>query len=241
MSQEVVNLTAGILTFLGAIIGGLFTFLSLKKKINEERRRDREKLEREEFEKRPFVQFISFEDFDYYQVTDEDRDSSLVDVLHCQIDANVQQGKVRFEYGDINLKYFITHKYTFKNVGQNAIERFTITTNITKNTALIDVANLNYYIANGYMNIYSNGIRRIKSGEEFHILINYTTENNVLGSNFSPEFTLIYEDQDQKVWYQYLRIINGKLTSTERMDMSRYREIIRQDGLYSAYKNPMLW
>ncbi|MBU1143216.1 MAG: hypothetical protein KKH92_06145 [Firmicutes bacterium] len=130
---------------------------------------------------------------------------------------------------------------SFKNTGQKTIERFTITTNITRNTALIDVRGLEYYMSQGFMNIYSNGKRRIKSGETFHILINYTKVDHVLTSSFSPEFALLFEDDKQRIWYQNMRIINGNLTPTDRMDMVRFQEMIRQDGLFSAYKNPMLW
>lgn len=241
MDSGIASLIGGALAFLGAILGGLITFIGVKKTINEERRRDRERLEREEFEKRPFLEFISFEDFDYEQVLEIDREVSIVDVLHCHIDADVQDNEVRFDYGKINKKLFITHKYTFKNTGQKAIERFTITTNITRNTALIDVRGLEYYMNQGVMNIYSNGKRRINSGETFHILINYTKEDRVLTSSFLPEFALLFEDDKQRIWYQNMSIINGNLTPTERMDMTRFQEMIRQDGLYSAYKNPMLW
>jgi hypothetical protein len=241
MDPGIASLIGGVLAFLGAILGGLITFIGVKKTINEERRRDREKLEHEEFEKRPFLEFIAFEDFDYAQVLDKDREESMVDVLHCHIDADVQGDSVRFDYGKIDKKHFITHKYTFKNTGQKAIERFTITTNITRNTALIDVRGLEYYMNNGFMNIYTNGKRRIKSGETFHILINYTRVDHVLTTSFSPEFALLFEDEKQRIWYQNMRIINGYLTPTERMDMTRFQEMIRQDGLFSAYKNPMLW
>ncbi|CDR30521.1 Uncharacterised protein [Acholeplasma oculi] len=241
MDPGIASLIGGVLAFLGAILGGLITFIGVKKTINEERRRDREKLEREEFEKRPFLEFIAFEDFDYAQVLDKDREEAMVDVLHCHIDADVQGDSVRFDYGKIDKKHFITHKYTFKNTGQKAIERFTITTNITRNIALIDDRGLEYYMNNGFMNIYTNGKRRIKSGETFHILINYTAVDHVLTSNFSPEFALLFEDDKQRIWYQNMRIINGNLTPTERMDMTRFQEMIRQDGLFSAYKNPMLW
>jgi hypothetical protein len=236
-----------ISTVVGAIIGGGFSllgvFLTIRHQENKTKGIKQEKL----FDERPKLEIVDLVEYEDNKPSEDDLNGALIETLAAFVKEDLKysdnnQGH-RFIYPDIKRKNFESYKYTLRNYGKTNIYRITLTANVFPNISVVDAKHdmFDYYVTNGFINLFINGLKQIKVDEQFSIIIHYPNKSSVIGSNFgayygNPHIRLVIEDENHRCWTQLLHVPINHISTSDYMDMKLYGEILRGDVVFGEWK-----
>lgn len=232
---------------LGGLVSGLFTFLGVFLTIKYQRSKDKKeeaRLQQEknaEFEKvKPRLEIQDYkEERDYDEPNEADMTVLLVSIK------SYEKYIHHFHYDPLVLdkKKWRCVDYVLKNIGDTEIDHIYLSTNLPKNTSLLN-ASTNEYVSD-YKNMFLNYSvileKTIKPQQTIHIRICYITDQIVVSNIGSAPIAIWLMDVNDHVWEQALFAPENKLYNSRRSSLKEFRDYTDISTAIKCFDDPMLW
>ncbi len=229
---------------LGGLIGGLFTYFGVRLTLKHEREKERKAELAKANEEKPRLEITNYLDFENTKMLQEENSDCDALVLKIQEYREDEKGKAIFIYDkkaldDKNLRFV---EYEFKNIGMTEIEDICISTNLPKDTALLDMGEKTVYITNGILN-YGVWSRKefIKPGDLFKLRVYYIEKQIVVSNIGSPLLTVWLRDTNGRYWSQLLSSPIEDIDMPRLRDYASFKESIDVRSAIDCFRNPLLW
>lgn len=230
-------------SILGGLIGGLFTFIGVRLTIkHDEKQKHLEELKKAD-ENKPRLEIIN--------ATDYELDVEKASKLHADVNAFALKiksfseidGYPLFEY-DYSSSEKDLHCFEFKmkNTGLTEIEDVCITSNLPKDTGLLDYYSKEIYLDNKFLNyeVWS-GKRYIKPGSTLKVRIIFPKDKIVVSILGSAIVNIWLRDVNGRVWHQPL-FVDRKETEISRLSRpGEFKNARDIDAAIECFKKPYLW
>ncbi len=232
---------------LGGLVSGLFTFLGVFLTIKYQRSKDKKeevRLQQEkdaELEKvKPRLEIQDYKaEQDYEETEDVDMTVLLVSIKRYEKYIH------HFHYDPLVLdkKKWCCVDYVLKNIGGTEIDHLYLSTNLPKNTSLLN-ASTNEYVS-AYNNMFLNYSvileKTIKPQQTVHIRICYITDQIIVSNIGSAPTAIWLMDVNNNVWEQALFAPESKLYNSRRSSLKEFRDCTEINTAIKCFDNPMLW
>ena len=230
-------------SILGGLIGGLFTFIGVCLTIkHEDRQKKLDELKKAD-ENKPRLEIIGAVDFDL--------DAKNVSKLHADINALVlkiksfkeEDGQAMFEYDySSDEKKFHCFEFIMKNTGLTEIEDICLTSNLPKDTGLMNYYSSEMYLSNKLLSydVWSDK-RYLKPGSSLKVRIIFPKDKIIVSNLGSAIISIWLKDVNGMVWHQPL-FVEKKETEISRLstidDFKNAKDI---KTAIKCFKNPYMW
>lgn len=234
---------ATVLTSIGsAIIGGIFTLIVGKRKLNFEKQKYLFELDQKANENKPRLEIEQFNSFANWK--------SLLPEVDCELialgilDFKVVNGRSEFFYDkkaliNDNLVYV---EYNFINKGKTEIEDICFVSNLPKSMSIFDFARKDVCINEKLLNydVWANK-RYIKKNGTLKVRI-YYIKNQIPTTNFgSPELVVWLRDVEGRYWEQVLNAPANEIEISRLKNYKEFKEDIDTRVAIECFKNPIMW
>lgn len=234
-------------SILGGLVSGLFTFLGVFLTIKYQRDKDKKEEVRlqqekdEEFEKtKPRLEIQEYvAERDYDETEEADISAILVKI------EGYEKYIHRFHYDPLLLdkSKWCCVDYVLKNTGGTEIDHLFLSTNLPKNTSLLNVSS-NEYISD-YKNMYLNYDvlleKSIKPLHNVRIRICYIKNHIIVSNMGSAPIAVWLMDVNNNVWKQALFAPDNKIYNSERSSYKTFRDYTDISTAIKCFDDPMLW
>lgn len=234
-------------SILGGLVSGLFTFLGVFLTIKYQRNKDKKeelRLQQEkdaEFEKtKPRLEiqeYIAERDYD----ENEEADISAILVKIKGYEKYIH----RFHYDPLvldNSKWRCVD-YVLKNTGNTEIDHLFLSTNLPKNTSLLNVSSREYISDYEYKFLNYDVLleKSIKPQHNVRIRICYITDQIIVSNLGSAPIAIWLMDVNNNVWKQPLFAPDNKIYNSVRSSYKTFREYTDISTAIKCFDDPMLW
>lgn len=230
-------------SILGGLIGGLFTFIGVRLTIkHEEKQKNLDELKKAN-ESKPRLEIIGAVDFDL--------DTKKAFKLHGDINAFVlkiksfkeEHGRAMFEY-DYSLDEKELHCFEFimKNTGLTEIEDICLTSNLPKDTGLMNYYSSEMYLSNKLLSydVWSDK-RYLKPGSSLKVRIIFPKDKIIVSNLGSAIISIWLKDVNGMVWHQPL-FVEKKETEISRLSsIKEFKNATDIETSIKCFKNPYKW
>ena len=230
-------------SILGGLIGGLFTFIGVRLTIkHEEKQKVIEELKKAN-ENKPRLEIIDSIDYDL--------DAKKASQLHADVTALVlriasfkeEDGRALFEY-DYSLDEKNMHCFEFrmKNTGFTEIEDVCLTSNLQKDTGLMNYYNREMFLSNKLLSYDAWSDKGyIKPGGIIKIRVLFPKDKIVVSNIGSAIISIWLRDVNGRVWHQPL-FVERKETEISRLSKnSDFKNATDIETAIECFKNPYMW
>lgn len=234
------------LSFIGSILGGLiagiFTYLGVRFTIKNDRQKE-ERILSEKIEKeKPRLEIIKRTCIDDALASDDVYDCAALFITILGF--KEINGRACFDYDEKALsKGNLTFvDYELKNTGLTEIADIILSTNLPKQTSLIDYNQKEMFISNKFLNyeVFSNK-HYIKTNDTIKLRIYYLKEQYIGSSFGNPPITIWIRDINNNYWYQLLNAPYEEIEISNRSSFKHYKEYTDVEKGIECFRNPMLW
>lgn len=235
-------------SILGGLVSGLFTFLGVfitiryqykKDKKEEDKLRQEQEQEREKLKPRLEIQDYK-EEHDYK----ETEDAVDIEVLFVTIKKYEKIGH-NFYYGQgvLDKTKWRCVDYVLKNTGGTEIDHLYLSTNLVRNTALLNASSNDYILYYNTKTLNYSVIleKNIKPQQSVHIRICYITDKIIVSNIGSAPLVVWLIDVNKNVWSQELFAPENKIYISNRSSLKQFRECTDENTAIQCFDNPMLW
>lgn len=230
-------------SILGGLIGGLFTFIGVSLTIkHEDKQKKLEELKMAN-ENKPRLEIIRAVDFDL--------EAKNMSKLHADINALVlkinsfkeEHGRAMFEY-DYSLDEKELHCFEFimKNTGLTEIEDICLTSNLPKDTGLMNYYSSEMYLSNKLLSydVWSDK-RYLKPGSSLKVRIIFPKDKIIVSNLGSAIISIWLKDVNGMVWHQPL-FVEKKETEISRLSsIKEFKNATDIETSIKCFKNPYKW
>ena len=237
-----------IASILGGLVSGLFTFLGVwltirhenKKTHKEELKRQKEKDE-QLFEKRPRLEIIKYKQSEKYSIP---RKADAC-VLVCHIRDYKIGSRAMFYYDESTVKpeNWVYAEYTFRNVGRTAIESFSFSINLPRDTVLFNVLNKEnvHCYENHFLNYQVILDKSVKPQETVTLRVCFIEKQIIFSNIGNPLITLWMVDENNNWWCQSLYAPENKIENSSRTSYKTWLDYTNIETAIKCFENQMLW
>lgn len=228
-------------SILGGLIGGLFTFMGVKKTLKSEKAKEEKKEKEELYQKRPRLEVI--EKTDYINVKEEDSIYVNNGVIMLKIEKYDVSSRPTFYYDERCLKKtnLCYREFVLKNTGETEIDYLYITTNYPKSTSLFEIRSYEILVKEKILSYDAFGDSRfIKKGDTFTLRIYYLI-GEIFYDHISSSIEIWLRDINGNLWGQSLFVNDGYIDNSTTRKSSELREYIDISNALECFRNPYLW
>ena len=229
-------------SILGGLVGGLFTFFGVKLTLKRDKEKEVRELLRKADETKPRLEVVKYLDFKLTKNKKALNNDCNVLVLNIKAFKD-DNGRARFFYDNdsLNLDKLVYIEYELKNTGLTEIEDICITSNLPKDTVVIELERKEFYINENLLNyeVWSNK-RYIKPGDSIKVRVYYVNEQIVTGLISYP-LSIWLHDINGRYWKQNF---NSPHNEIEKPIYSSRKELFERtdvDNAIECFKKPYLW
>ncbi len=234
-------------SILGGLVSGLFTFLGVFLTIKYQRNKDKkeearlQKAKDEEFDKtKPRLEIQEYiEERDYDENEEADISAILVSIK------GYEKYIHHFHYDPLILdkSKWRCVDYVLKNTGDTEIDHLYLSTNLYKDTSLLNVSTGEYIIDfNGkYLNYDVILEKVIKPQHTVHIRICYIKDHIIVSNIGNPPIAIWLMDANDNVWRQSLFAPQNKIYTSRRSSIQEFRDYTNISTAIKCFDDPMLW
>ncbi len=232
---------------LGGLVSGLFTFLGVFLTIQYQRRKDKKEEARLKQEKNDELEKMKprLEIQDYIEERDyDDNKTADMTVLLVSI-KGYEKNKNQFHYDPLVLDKtkWRCVDYVLKNIGGTEIDHLYLSTNLPKNTSLLN-ASTDEYISDYNNKLLNYSVileKTIKPQQTVHIKICYITDKIVVSNIGSAPIAIWLMDVNNNVWEQALFAPEKKLYNSKRSSVNEFRSYTDIPTAIKCFDDPLLW
>lgn len=241
MNPNMITVLASIISaILGALISGAITLKVERRKIQWQAERDLAVEEKDEYEKRPRLELVSFRDLSEGNVKNS---ADLEAILLNFKEPKEVDGALVFEYDEQALKKenLVCVEYEFANTGKTEIDSVCLVSTHQKTTSLMELDQSPFVIVN-HLNWYEAWSRKrfIKPGDKILIKVCYI-KGAVMFSPISCMVSMYLEDINGKYWKQPLFCPTNETDNSTKADYKEFRENKDPKSAIECFKHPELW
>lgn len=230
-------------SIIGGLIGGLFTYFGVKLTLTHEIEKEiREECKKAE-ETKPRLEIIKYTGIKKSQEYDK-REIGCSALFLMINDYKCSESRIEFFYDEqaLDLNNMVYVEYILKNIGQTEIIDICLSTNLPRNTSLLELDERKFYIKEKLLNynVVSNK-RYIKPGDHIKIRI-YYIKDKIIGSIIgSAAITVWLRDVNGRYWSQSLFCPDNKIELPYLSNYKYFKECINIDTALKCFRNPYLW
>ncbi len=234
-------------SILGGLVSGLFTFLGVLLTIHYQQKKDKKEEARlireknDEFEKmKPRLEIQDYiEERDYDESQTADMTALLVSIKKYEKKDN------RFHYDSLVLEKnkWRCIEYILKNTGKTEIDHIYLSTNLIKNTSLLNASTEEYIsdFKNMFLNYSVILEKTVKPQQTIHIRICYLTNQRIMSNIGSAPLTIWLMDVNNNVWEQAFFAPEKKLYISTRSSFKKFCDCTDINTAIKCFNNPILW
>lgn len=235
---------ATVLTSIGsAIIGGVFTLIVGRKKLNFEKQKYLFELENKAKENKPRLEifnFKSFTNFDYCNIDEIDCNLIALEIL----DFKEINNRATFYYDEkaLDNKNLVYVEYEFVNSEKTEIEDICLTSNLPRSMSIFEMESKDLSIREKFLNydVWVNK-RYIKQNESFKLRV-YYIKDQIPTTNFrSPELVVWLRDINGRYWSQILNSPTSEIEISRLRTYKDFKKAIDIKEAIECFRNPTLW
>lgn len=240
MKNEII--TTIISAIVGAISGGIVTWLLDLRKERRENKKQSRKNRKEIFENRPEFDIVDYKDYisrTGYGVKQEcDLNIFLARIEGVSVDEGIV--RAQFEMNDFNTDEWCCAIYTFKNVGKTDVTCVWPISVHKKRVVLYDTRIAKKLAEEGVLSYSVCYDKKIRVGETFILKICYH-KDCVIAGTFEATLDLGFEDSNCHFWLQPFFAPEDKVYDSRQVTHKEYREQLLPDKAIECFKKPWLW
>ena len=230
-------------SILGGLIGGLFTFIGVKITIKYNEKQISQEESKKADKNKPRLEIIDSADYDL--------DVEKAAKLHADVNAFVlriksfkeEDGRAMFEYDySPDDKYLHCFEFKMKNTGLTEIEDVCLTSNLPKDTGLMNYYEREMYLSNMLLNydVWSDK-RYIKPGKSLKIRVIFPKGKTIVSNLGSAIISIWLRDINGRVWHQPL-FVDRKETEISRLfKPDIFKNAMDVDTAIECFKSPYMW
>lgn len=221
---------------IGGLVGGLFTYFGVKMTIKNENVKEQKKIQEKINEEKPRLDIVDF------KKTNEKKDESCksdCDVLFIKVKSyRSDSQRAYFSYDSLRFdKYNLCYcEYKFKNIGMTEIEDICVTTNINRDTSVIDFEKLYSYVDHETLpcEVWSRK-RYIKRGDEVIFRIYYINDEILYSNLDGAMLTIWLFDVNGRIWKQFLHAPTNQIEISKMDKFSNFKELTSIENTIKFY------
>ena len=228
---------------IGALVGGLFTWLSAKSNQNHEEKMKNKEIIDKANELKPRLEIQEYNDFNSKK--DDEVNEECLSILALGILGFADKdGRAFFKYNDKAVKDndLVCVEYVFENTGKTEIEEICFSSNLPRWMSIFDMSAKEFYLKNHLLNYDAWANKRyIKPNETVKVRI-YYVNNQIPSTNMgSPEFIVWLRDINGFLWSQTLNAPAKEIEISRMRKQGDLKEAIDIRKRIECFRNPILW
>lgn len=187
---------------------------------------------------RPIFKIISFKNEQKYS------DETNLSALLVRIKKfNTESDAFIYDPSSINPSDWICFEYTLQNIGNSAINKMYLTTNLPKNTSIFDTQNGEYlyYYNNKQICYYIVTNKIVQHNETITIRVCYI-KTTIIESNLgNPTIRIWFTDNKNNFWMQDLYAPYNNISDSYLTSSLEFKNATNTELALQYFRDPMLW
>ena len=241
MEKEIIAALIGVGgSIIGGLIGGLFTYLGVKKTLRHEDINKKKEDLKQAYNFRPRLEIVSSKKCDSY----DDETEACNDVIVLEIQNRIiSSDHVDFIFDNsiLDKKNIKCYEFVFKNIGLTEINDVSIISNSPRFICVFDYYKCKEIIDDKFIN-YDVVIDKkfIKQGDSFIIRICYLNGDET-NDHFFASLSICMTDINGKNWRQPFFVSRKELENSTYISYDEYRKMIDTDLAEKCFLGKLFW
>ena len=230
-------------SIIGGLIGGLFTYCGVKLTLNHEKEKEIKEESKKVEETKPRLEIIKHTNIKKSPEYNK-REIGCCALFLKIIDYKCSGSRVQFYYDEqaLEINNLVYVEYILKNIGQTEIMDICLSTNLPKNTSLLELDDREFYIRDKLLNynVFSNK-KYIKPGDSIKVRVYYINDKIIDSIIGSATITVWLSDVNGRYWSQSLFCPDNKIGLPYLSNYREFKEYTSVETAIKCFINPYLW